>query len=131
MTVFEQLDFVYMRSHDVAADIKHYVEVLGGEVVFTVERFETRVAMVRIADDVPELVIAEHLEDDRPVLLYRVTDLDAATTELRSGGAEVGERFEFPFGFGAEVLGPKPQRIAIYERSRAERGESLPGRRDF
>ena len=129
--MFEQLDFVYMPSRDVAADIEHYVETLRAEVVFAIERFETRVAMVRIADDVPELVLAEHLEGDRPVLLYRVADLDSATTELTERGATVGERFEFPYGFGAEVLSPGPQRLAVYERSRADRGDSLAGRRDF
>lgn len=131
MNVFQQLDFVYMPSRDVAADIEHYVETLGGEVVFSVERFETRVAMVRIAADVPELVVAEHLEGDRPVLLYRVAALDEAIAELTERGAEVGERFEFPYGFGAEVMSPGPQRLAVYERSRAERGDSLAGRRDF
>ncbi len=129
--MFEQLDFVYMPSRDVAADIERYSRDLGAEVVFAIERFETRVAMVRIADDVPELVLAEHLEGDAPVLLYRVADLDAATAELEGGGATLGERFEFPYGFGAEIESPGPQRVAIYERSRADRGDSLAGRRDF
>ena len=129
--MFGQLDFVYMPSRDVAADLEYYVDALGGEVVFTVERFNTRVGMVRVADDVPELVLAEHLEGDAPVLLYRVAELDGAIAELERRGAELSERFEFPYGFGAEVLSPGPQRLAVYERSRADRGDSLAGRRDF
>lgn len=128
--VFKQLDFIYMPSRDVAADMERYTQ-LGGEVVFAIERFDTRVAMVRVADDVPELVIAEHLEGDSPVLLYRVTDLDQSIAELAKRGAEFGERLEFPYGFGAEILSDGPQRIAIYERSREERGNSIIGRRDF
>jgi hypothetical protein len=60
-----------------------------------------------------------------------VPDLEAAVAELGERGAEVGERFEFPYGFGVELLSPDPQRLAIYERSRADRGDSLSGRRDF
>src|SRR3954452_21613959 len=129
--MFDQLDFVYMPSRDVAADIAHYTEKLGGEVVFAIERFDTRVAMVRLAADLPELVLAEHLEGDQPVLLYRVADLDETVADLTQSGAELGERFEFPYGFGAEILSDGPQRLAVYERSRAERGDSLAGRRDF
>jgi len=129
--MFEQLDFVYMPSRDVAADIAHYTERLDAEIVFTIERFDTRVAMIRIADDVPELLLAEHLEGDQPVLLYRVADLDAAAAELERRGTQLGERFEFPYGFGIEILSPGPQRVAVYERSRADRGDSIIGRRDF
>jgi hypothetical protein len=56
--VFDQLDFVYLPSRDVAADIEHYTEKLGAEVVFAIERFGTRVAMVRIAPGEPELLLA-------------------------------------------------------------------------
>jgi hypothetical protein len=129
--MFEQLDFVYMPSRDVAADIDHYTQRLGAQLVFAIERFGTRVAMVRVADDEPELLLAEHLAGDAPLLLYRVADLDTAAAELAKRGEEVGERFEFPYGFGVELLTPRPQRLAIYERSRPDRGDSLAGRRDF
>jgi len=51
--------------------------------------------------------------------------------ELAERGEDVGERFEFPYGFGVELVTPRPQRLAIYERSRGDRGDSLAGRRDF
>jgi hypothetical protein len=129
--VLARLDFIHMPRRVVAGDIAHYTERLGGELVFAIERFDTRVAMVRVAPDAPELLLAEHLEGDRPVLVYRVGDLDAAKAELEGSGASVGERFEFPYGFGVEISSPGPQRLAIYERTRAERGDSLVGRRDF
>ncbi|MBO0847424.1 MAG: hypothetical protein J2P22_18660 [Nocardioides sp.] len=124
------LDFVYCPSRDAAADLQHWTERLGAEPVFAIERFGTRVACVETGDG-PAVLFAEHLHGDRPVLLYRVDDLDAATADLRGRGVEVGEQFEFPFGDGAEVVNPGPQRIAVYARTRPERGASLRGRRDF
>jgi hypothetical protein len=125
-----RLDFVYCPSRDAAADLAHWTGHLGAEAVFAVERVGTRVACVETGDG-PAVLFAEHLEGDRPVLLYRVDDLDTAVAGLRARGVEVGERFEFPFGEGAELVNPGPQRTAVYERSRPDRGASLRGRRDF
>ena len=129
--MFDELDFVYLPSRDVAADAAHFTSGLGGELVFAVERFETRVAMIRLTAGGPKLLLAEHLEGDRPILVFRVDDLDDAIAELRQRGVALGPRFEFPYGEGIPVDGPGPQRVAIYERTREERGESLAGRRDF
>jgi hypothetical protein len=128
--VLGPLDFVYCPSHDAAADLAHWTERLGADVVFAVERFGTRVACVQPGDG-PAVLFAEHLAGDRPVLLYRVDDLASATGGLRDRGVEVGETFEFPFGEGAELTNPGPQRVAVYERTRPDRGASLVGRRDF
>jgi hypothetical protein len=129
--VFERLDFVYLPSRDVAADVAHYVDGLGAEVVFAIERFGTRVAMLRLSPDPPALLLAQHLEGDAPVLVHRVVDLDAAIDELCGRGAGIGERFEIPFGPGVELELPGPQRIALYELTRPERGAQITGRRDF
>jgi hypothetical protein len=125
-----RLDFVYCPSSDAAADRTHWVEKLGATAVFAVERFETRVACVEPGDGPAELY-AEHLEGDRPVLLYRVDDLESAVAAYRADGVEASEIFEFPFGHGVEITNPGPQRVAIYQRDRPDRGDSLRGRRDF
>ena len=124
--MFDRLDFVYLPSRDVAADLAYYVDVLGAEVVFTIERFETRVAMVRVSGDGPHLLLAEHLDGDAPVLVFRVDDLAVARARFPAA-----EPFEFPFGDGLLLISPAPQRIAVYQRTQAERGASLTGRRDF
>jgi hypothetical protein len=129
--VFDRLDFVYMPSRDAAADVELYTAGLGGELVFAIERFGTRVAMVRSALDGPALLLAEHLEGDAPILIFRVDDLEAASAELGEQGVELGESFGMPFGSGVLLELPGPQRLAVYERKWGEHGEGLTGRRDF
>jgi hypothetical protein len=129
--MFEQLDFVYLPSRDVANDVMHFDRRLGAEVVFAIEAFGTRVAMVRLEQHPPALLLAGHLEGDRPVLVYRVENLNRAIAELRNRQVEVGIRFEIPYGPGAEITNPGPQRLALYELTRPEVGRRLAGRRDF
>lgn len=94
--MFERLDYVYLPSRDVAADVAHLTSGLGGELVFAIERFGTRVAMVQMSHGGPPLVLAGHLEGDQPVLVFRVDGLDAAITELEGRGATLGSHFEMP-----------------------------------
>jgi hypothetical protein len=131
LTPFERLDYVYLPSRDVAADVAHFTEGLGGELVFAIEAFATQVAMVRLSPDPPALLLAGHLEGDRPVLVHRVADLEHALSELKKRGVTVAARFEIPPGPGAELRCPGPQRLALYQLTRAERAASLAGRRDF
>ena len=131
MTPFERLDYVYLPSRDVAADVAHFTERLGAELVFAIEAFATRVAMVRLSPDPPALLLAGHLEGDQPVLVHRVADLDRALAEVQERGVTVAARFEIPPGPAAELRCPGPQRLALYQLTRAERAASLTGRRDF
>jgi hypothetical protein len=73
--MFEQLEFVYQPSRDVAADVEYYTGALGAELIFAVERFGTRVAMVRLTSDAPGLLLAEHLEGEQAILIFRVASL--------------------------------------------------------
>lgn len=129
--MFDQLDFVYLPSRDVAADVTHLTAGLGGELIFAIERFGTRVAMVGLTAGEPRLLLAGHLEGDQPILVFRIPDLDAAITELQGRGVALGSHFEMPYGVGVEVSNPGPHRLALYERTRPDRGDSLAGRKDF
>ena len=80
--MFDELDFIYSPSSDVAAEVTYYVEGLGAEVVYAIEAFDTHVAMLRLTEAGPKLLLAQHLHGDRPVLIYRVADLDTAEADL-------------------------------------------------
>src|SRR5919201_5189652 len=127
----EQLDFLYMPSRDVAADLAFYTEQLDAEIVFAIEAFGTRVAQVRLSEGSPRILLAEHLEGEAPVLVFRVADLDAAVAELERRGLDTGPRFGFPHGPCVEFRAPSGQRIAVYELTRPEADAHLEGRRDF
>jgi catechol 2,3-dioxygenase-like lactoylglutathione lyase family enzyme len=126
-----QLDFIYLPSSDVARDLAFYTDVLGGEVVFAIEAFETRVAEVRVAEG-PRVLLAEHLgPDEQPLLVHRVLNLEEKVAELERRGLQVEARFGIPHGPGAALRTPGGQRIALYELTRPGADERLGGRRDF
>ena len=129
--MFDRLDFIYLPSRHVAADVEHFTGALGAELVFAIEAFGTRVAMVQLAPEPPPLLFAGHLQGDQPILVYRAENLDRTITELRDRHVEIGVEFEIPHGRGVEVVNPGPQRIALYERTRPGADERLAGRRDF
>lgn len=127
----EQLDFVYLPSADVAADLRYFTEVLGARHVFAVEGMGTRVAMVELTSSPPRLLLAGHLEDERPILIYRVADLRRAMGELEARGWQPQETLEIPQGPCCSFEAPGGQRLAIYERARPEVEAHFEGRRDF
>jgi hypothetical protein len=131
MAPFESLDFVYMPSRDTAADARRLVEDLGAELVFAIEAFGARVAMLELAEGPPTLLLADHLHDERPVLVFRVADLDAAVREVEERGGRAGPRFGIPHGPICSLEMPGGQRLAIYELTRPEASERFAGRRDF
>jgi hypothetical protein len=129
--VFDSLDYIYMPSRDVAADMKWFVEILGAKVVFAIEGMGARVAMLRLGRSKPPLLLADHVEGDAPVLVYRVPSLDDARQELRKRGWKKGRMLELPMGTALSFTAPGGQRIALFELSRPGVERHFRGRRDF
>jgi glyoxalase/bleomycin resistance protein/dioxygenase superfamily protein len=130
-SMLEHLDYIYMPSRDVAADVAYFTDVLGGRLVFAIDEMATRVAMIQLTDDPPRIVLAGHLEGDRPILIYRVDDLGAAMTELEGRGWKRGHSLEIPQGPVCSFSAPSGQRLAIYELTRPGVEASFTGRQDF
>ena len=128
---FVSLDFVYMPSRDVVADVAYFTDVLGARLVFAVEGMGTRVAMVELTESAPRILLAGHLEGDQPVLVYRVEDLEATMRELMERGWQREPTFEIPHGPVCPFRTTGGHRLAIYQLVRPEVGEHFEGRRDF
>lgn len=128
---FDRLDFLYVPSRDVASDLATFEDVLGGQVVFAVESMGTRVAAIRLTDDPPLVLLTDHLEGDRPILVYRVSDLEAALTGLEGRGWRRERTFEIPHGPICSFEAPGGHRVALYQLTRPEVGAHFEGRRDF
>ena len=128
---FESLDFVYMPSRDVASDAVYYQDVLGGRLVFAVEGMGARVAMLELAASGPRILLADHVQGEAPILVYRVADLTAALAELDGRGWERAGTFEIPHGPCCSFRTPGGHRLALYELTRPEAANHFNGRRDF
>jgi hypothetical protein len=128
---FERLDFLYVPSRDVATDLAYFTDVLGGRAVFAVDGMGTRVAAVELAEGTPVVLLTDHLDGERPVLVYRVRDLRRTLDELESRGWERERSFEIPHGPCCSFRTPGGHRIAVYELTRPEAAAHFDERRDF
>jgi len=131
MTLFEQLDFLYSPSSDVQRDMDYFTRVLGGRLVFAVDAMGTRVAAIELAPASPLLLLADHVEGESPILVYRVKDLRSAMAQLEQQGWQPETTFEIPHGPCCSFRTPGGQRIAIYQLTRPEAAGHFNGRRDF
>jgi hypothetical protein len=128
---FQQLDFLYMPSRDVAADLAYFTDVLGGRVVFAVEAMGTRVAAVELAEGPPLVLLADHVEGERPILVFRVAEFRAELARLEARGWQREHAIEIPHGPCCSFRTPGGHRIAVYQLTRPEAAAHFDGRRDF
>ena len=131
MTELGPLDYLYAPSSDVAADARWFVETLGAEFVFAIDSGGTRVAMLRLGTEAPPLLLTDHLPDERPIFLYRVDSLEAASKALGDRGWTPERSLELPMGPATTFRAPGGLRLAIYERTRPLVVDSMAGQRDF
>jgi hypothetical protein len=128
---FQQLDFLYTPSRDVEADARYFTEVLGGRLVFTIESTGTRVAAVELTSGPPLVLFADHVEGERPILIYRVDDLEASLSDLAARGWARERSLEIPHGPCCSFRSPSGHRVALYQLTRPEVAAHFEGRRDF
>ena len=128
---FERLDYLYMPSRDVAADVAWFRDALGARVIFAIDAMGTRVAMIELSGEPPRIILADHVEGDVPILVYRVPSLADSMAELESRGWDRGHTLEIPQGPVCSFTGPGGHRVAIYELTRPGVEASFEGRFDF
>jgi hypothetical protein len=118
-------------SSDVAGDRDHFVDVLGGRLVFAVESMGTRVAAIEMSPGPPLVLLTDHLEGDRPILVYRVADLHGALATLGSRGWEREGTFDIPHGPCCSFTTRGGHRVALYQLTRPGAAHHFDGRMDF
>jgi hypothetical protein len=128
---FEQLDFIYQPSTDVAADMSYLAQVLGGRIVFAIEAMGARVAMVELATGPPHLVLTDHLGGERPIFIYRVADLAAELGRLEARGWRQERTIEIPMGPCCSFKTLGGHRVALYQLTRPDVLRHFEERRDF
>lgn len=128
---FESLDFIYHPSRNVKRDLTYFLDVLGARLIFAVEGMGARVAALQLAPAGPALLLADHVEGDTPILVYRVKSLARAMQRLERRGWKRQETFEIPHGPVCSFKTPGGQRLAIYQLTRPDAARHFDGRRDF
>ena len=128
---FDRLDFLYTPSTDVPADLTYFGGVLGGRAVFAIDAMGTKVAAVELTEGPPLVLITDHVEGERAILVYRVEDLARTLDELSARGWEREGTFEIPHGPCCSFRTPGGHRIALYQLERPEVAEHFAGRFDF
>ena len=128
---FDQLDFLYTPSRDVAEDMTYFTEILGARVLFAIDGMGTRVAALELTEGPPLVLLTDHVEGDRAIMVFRVPDLEAALATLESRGWQREHTFEIPQGPVCSFRTPGGHRIALYELTRPEAAAHFAGRRDF
>ncbi len=128
--MFLSLDFLYVPSRPPGPVVAYYTDVLGGTLMFHIKEMGTEVAAVKLSDVGPLVLLAEHLEGNLPILIYRVENLQRAMGEMERRKWKRGEVFEIPQGPCCTFTAEGGQRLAIYELTRPEVAAHFMGRFD-
>jgi len=130
MAAFLSLDYLYVPTADVDAAVAHYVGVLGADLEWKVRAMGTVVAALHLAEPGPAVLLTDHLEGERPILIYRVADYAATVARLRAAGVGDLRELEIPPGPCASFTAVGGQRLAVYQLVRPDAASSFAGRID-
>lgn len=128
--MFLSLDFLCVPSKPPGPVVAYYTEVLGGTLQFRVKAMGTEVAAVKLSEEGPLVLLAEHLEGTMPILIYRVESLSEAMRVLEKRRWKRGEVFEIPHGPCCTFTAEGGQRLAIYELARPDANTYFLGQFD-
>ncbi len=78
--------YLYVGVDDVQAAVAFYERALGAEFLWHFRRFGTEVAAVRVSDDGPTVLLAEHRPTPSCLPIWTVPDLDALVARLAAAG---------------------------------------------
>ena len=128
--MFESLDFVYIPAPDIESSVDYYKNILGGELLWKIHAYGVWVACIVLSDEEPYILLANHIEKNDIVLIYRVSNLEKTAFQLRSKGWKEEKRLEIPPGPCCTFRDPADNHIAIYEKPRPDVMKEFKGQID-
>jgi hypothetical protein len=128
--IFESLDFLYIPAPNIQESITYYTKVLDGELLWKIHAYGVWVACVKLSDKEPHILLANHIKRKDLMLVYRVSDLDEAASELRARGWNEEKSLEIPNGPCLTFRDPADNLIVIYENRRPHIMRDFKGRID-
>jgi catechol 2,3-dioxygenase-like lactoylglutathione lyase family enzyme len=128
--MFESLDFVYIPAPDIESSVDYYKNILGGELLWKIHAYGVWVACIVLSDEEPYILLANHIEKNDIVLIYRVSNLEKTAFQLRSKGWKEEKRLEIPPGPCCTFRDPADNHIAIYEKLRPDVMKEFKGQID-
>ena len=104
--------------------------MLDGELLWKIHAYGVWVACVKLSDKEPHILLANHLERKDLILIYRVSSLDIAASELRARGWKEEKSLEIPNRPCLTFRDPADNSIVIYENRRPHVMRDFKGRID-
>jgi len=129
--ILESLDFLYVPAPDIHVSAKYYTDVLDGELMWKIHAFGVWVACIRPANsEKPYVLLADHINKNDVMLIYRVENLQSAIKELKSKDWKEESTIEIPPGPCCTFRDPAGNALVIYENVRPYVMEQFKGRID-
>jgi len=128
-TDFISLDFIYTPAPNFEQTLDHYLNDLGGKLIWKVRGMGTIVAMVKLSSGGPPILLAQHFSGTVPILIYRVRNFKQSLAKLKAKGIK-GKELEIPHGPCFSFKMPSGQRFAIYQLVRPVANKMFIGRKD-
>ena len=129
--ILESLDFLYVPAPDIHASVRYYTDVLDGELIWKIHAFGVWVACIRPANrENPYVLLADHINKNDVMLIYRVQNLQSAIKELKSKDWKEESAIEIPSGPCCTFRDPAGNALVIYENVRPYVMEQFKGRID-
>ena len=128
--LFESLDFLYVPAPDIEESVKYYTKVLDGKLLWKIHAYGVWVACVKISEQEPSILLADHIGRKDMMLIYRVQNLEKTGADLTSRGWTKEKELEIPPGPCFTFRDPADNHIAIYENKRPNVMKEFMGRID-
>src|SRR5258708_869895 len=99
MSTLGTLEYIYTPASDIDSSIHFYQKVLGGALLWKIRDGDTAVACVRLSEEKPLILLANHLKKNEPILIYKVEDIESTAASLKErGGQFESGPFQLPQG---------------------------------